>query len=231
MTAREASSPPGHGFPQYQYQRQRLSDKAATHVRALILKGELKGGDFIRPEAVAETLGISATPVREGLLQLQTDGLLQVAPRRGFIISPVSAKDIRDGAQASALLGGELCARTASLVTPSDLSALQDIQTRLERAAEDGDLAVVEELNTQFHLTIYRIADAPAIYRLVETAVSNTPRPFYATVGGWPAATTRDHRAILKAFRASSNEGARQAMASDINRNGQLLARHLTNLH
>jgi DNA-binding GntR family transcriptional regulator len=226
MTAQEASTPVGHGFPR----RQRLSDEAASHVRDLILKGELKGGEFIRPEAVAETLGISATPVREGLLQLQTEGLLEVAPRRGFIISPVSPKDIRDGACASALLGGELCARTASLVTPADVSVLQDIQTRLEHAAEDGDLAVVEKLNTEFHLTIYRIADAPAIYRLVETAVSNTPRPFYATLGGWPAATTRDHQAMLKAFRASNNEAARQAMTSDINRNGQLLARHIARL-
>jgi DNA-binding GntR family transcriptional regulator len=226
MTARGASTPVGPGFPR----RQRLSDEAAAHVRELILKGQLKGGEFIRPEAVAETLGISATPVREGLLQLQTEGILQVAPRRGFIVSPVSTKDIRDGARASALLGGELCARTAGLVTPADISALQDIQTRLEHAAKDDDLAVVEALNTQFHLIIYRIADAPTIYRLVETAVSNTPRPFYATVGGWPAATTRDHQSILKAFRAANSEAARQAMAGDITRNGQLLARHLASL-
>jgi DNA-binding GntR family transcriptional regulator len=154
MTAPGLSAPSGADFPR----RLRLSDEAATYVRDLIVTGQLKGGEFIRPEVVAETLGISATPVREGLLQLQTEGLLQVAPRRGFIVSSLSPKDIRDGAQASALLGGELCARTASLVTPSDLSVLQDLQTRLEHAAEADDLALVEELNTQFHLTIYRIA-------------------------------------------------------------------------
>jgi DNA-binding GntR family transcriptional regulator len=176
---------------------------------------------------VADRLGISATPVREGLLQLQTDGLLQVAPRRGFIVMPVSAKDLRDGARASALLGGELCALAAGLAAPSDVGTLQDLQSRLERAAEEGDLLGVEELNTQFHLTIYRIGDAPAIYRLVETAITHTPRPFYQSVGGWPAATTRDHRAILKAMRASDSEAARQAMMSDITRNGELLARHV----
>lgn len=223
MTAPGLSAPSGPDFPR----RLRLSDEAATHVRDLIVTGQLKGGEFIRPEAVADTLGISATPVREGLLQLQTEGLLQVAPRRGFIVSSLSPKDIRDGAQASALLGGELCARTASLVTPSDVKVLQDIQTRLEHAAEEGDLTGVEGLNTQFHLTIYQIADAPVIYRLAESAVSRTPRPFYATVGGWPAASTRDHRAILKALRTSNGEAARKAMANDIIRNGQLLARHL----
>src|ERR1035437_1300667 len=114
MIALGLSAPSGHDFPR----RLRLSDEAAAHVRDLIVTGQLKGGEFIRPEAVADTLGISATPVREGLLQLQTEGLLQVAPRRGFIVSSLSPKDIRDGAQASALLGGELCARTASLGPP-----------------------------------------------------------------------------------------------------------------
>jgi DNA-binding GntR family transcriptional regulator len=224
MTAPGPSTPPGQDLPG----RARLSDVAAGHVRNLILAGQLKGGEFIRPEAVAATLGISATPVREGLLQLQTDGILQVAPRRGFIVMPIYAKDIRDGARASALLGGELCALAAGLAAPSDVSTLQDLQARLEHAAEEGDLLGVEEFNTQFHLTIYRIADAPAIYRLVETAVSHTPRPFYQTLGSWPAATTRDHRAILKAMRTPDSEAARHAMMSDITRNGELLARHFT---
>ena len=139
MTAPGLGTPFGHDFPR----RLRLSDEAATHVRGLILTGKLKGGAFVRPEAVADALAMSATPVREGLLQLQTEGLLQVAPRRGFIVSSLSSKDIRDGAVASSLLGGELCARTAGVATPADISALQDIQARLEHASENGDLAGV----------------------------------------------------------------------------------------
>jgi DNA-binding GntR family transcriptional regulator len=223
MTAPGLTAPTGQSFPR----RLRLSDEAATHVRDLIVSGQLKGGEFIRPEAVADTLGISATPVREGLLQLQTEGLLHVAPRRGFIVASLSPKDILDGAQAHALLAGELSARTANLATPSDIGALQDIQTRLEHAARKGDLADVEELNIQFHLTIYRIADAPVIYRLVESTVARTPRRFYPTVGAWPAGSTRDHRAIVKALRTSNSEAARKAMTDDINRNGKLLAQYL----
>jgi DNA-binding GntR family transcriptional regulator len=220
MTAQGLITPSGGNFPR----RLRLSDEAATHVRELIVSGRLKGGEFIRPEAVAESLGISATPVREGLLQLQTEGLLDVAPRRGFIVASLSAKDIRDSAQAHALLAGELCARTASLVTPADIKALQQIQARLESAAESGDLTEVEELNIRFHLTIYRIADAPSIYRLVETNLNRTPRRFFSSVGNWPTGSTRDHRAILRALKAADSEAARKAIADDVRRTGELLA-------
>jgi DNA-binding GntR family transcriptional regulator len=220
MKASGLITPSEGNFPR----RQRLSDEAAIHVRELIVSGQLTGGEFIRPEAIADTLGISATPVREGLLQLQTEGLLRVAPRRGFIVASLSAKDIRDSAQAHALLAGELCARTASLVTPADLKALEQIQTRLESAAEIGDLTEVEELNIRFHLTIYQIADAPSIYRLVEATFNRTPRRFFSKVGDWPAGSTRDHRAILKALTAADSEAARAAIADDVRRSGELLA-------
>jgi DNA-binding GntR family transcriptional regulator len=68
----------------------RLSDVAADHIRELIVSGQLPAGQFIRPETVAEELGISATPVREGLLQLQTDGFVTIAPRRGWSVSALS---------------------------------------------------------------------------------------------------------------------------------------------
>ncbi len=76
--------------------RPRLSDEAAAHVRELIISGQLTAGEFVRPETVAHELDISATPAREGLLALQSEGFLRVEPRRGFLVSPLSAQDIRD---------------------------------------------------------------------------------------------------------------------------------------
>ncbi|WP_261566046.1 GntR family transcriptional regulator [Frankia gtarii] len=209
------------------HRRPRLSDEVATHVRELIISGRLGGGEFIRPEAVAEDLGISATPAREGLLQLQSKGFLQVEPRRGFVVSPLSPKDIRDTFEAQALLGGELCARAADLVTSADVRALQEIQTRLERAAETGDLTGVEELNFEFHRMINRIADAPKIRWLLGSTLSYAPRRFFPSIRGWSAASARDHRAILRALRDSDGDAARAAMTDHIRRAGTLLTEHL----
>jgi len=56
--------------------RPRLSDEAAAHVRELIISGQLTAGEFIRPATVAQEFDISATPAREGLLALQSEGFL-----------------------------------------------------------------------------------------------------------------------------------------------------------
>ena len=207
--------------------RPRLSDEAATHVRELIVAGQLKSGEFIRPEAIAEELDISATPAREGLLILQSEGFLQVEPRRGFVVSPLSPKDISDTFEAQALLAGELAARAATLATSADIAGLVSIQSRLEEAAKRNDMAEVEELNFEFHRDLYRLADAPKILWLLRATLGYAPRRFYATIGGWAEATLHDHGDVLKGLRSSDPEAARAAMVAHIRVAGDLLAKHL----
>lgn len=76
--------------------RPRLSDEVSAYMRELIVSGRLRPCEFIRPENVAEELGVSATPAREGLLSLQSEGMLRVQPRRGFMVAPLSSTDISD---------------------------------------------------------------------------------------------------------------------------------------
>ena len=207
--------------------RPRLSDEAAAHVRELIISGQLSAGEFIRPETVAQELDISATPAREGLLALQSEGFLKVEPRRGFLVSPLSAQDIRDTFQAQALLAGELAARAALVATPADVRALENLQTDLDAAAERRDYDRVEQLNFEFHRTIYRLARAPKISWLLGATLRYAPREFFAAVPGWPEASAHDHHAVLTALRDLDGEAARAAMSKHVTGAGALLAEHL----
>lgn len=205
----------------------RLSDLAAAHVRELIVSGQLRAGEFIRPETVADDLGISATPAREGLLLLQTEGFLTIEPRRGFSVTALSSEDIRDIYDAQALLGGELTARAARLISPELVDDLERIQTDLEKAAADEDYDAVERLNHRFHQTIYRLAGSRKIRWLIKATLPYAPRKFFAAVEGWPEASAHDHRAIIEHLRSGDAEGARAAMAAHVRRAGALLAEHL----
>lgn len=207
--------------------RPRLSDEAANHVRELIVAGHLKAGQFIRPEVVAEELGISATPAREGLLLLQSEGFLHVEPRRGFVVSPLSPKDIIDTFEAQALLAGELAARAAQLATPAEVAGLVEIQKELEDAAQRDDITTVEELNFEFHRALYRLAASPKILWLLRATLRYAPRRFYPTIGGWPESTVHDHADIIVALRSADAEAARAAMLAHIRVAGDLLAKHL----
>ncbi|BCI55909.1 GntR family transcriptional regulator [Mycolicibacterium litorale] len=205
----------------------RLSDLAAAHVRELIVSGQLRAGEFIRPEAVADALGISATPAREGLLLLQTEGFLTVEPRRGFSVTALSSEDIQDIYEAQALLGGELTARAAKVISPGSVEELESIQIDLERAAAAKDYDAVEGLNHRFHQAIYRLAGSRKIRWLIKSTLPYAPRKFFAAVEGWPEASAEDHRAIIERLRAGDAEGARAAMAQHIRKAGALLAEHL----
>ena len=82
-----AADPLAHGRSGRPPVRQQLSDKAAGYVRGLIMSGELRPGDGVRPETVGEALGISATPAREALQALRVEGFLIAVPRVGFVVS------------------------------------------------------------------------------------------------------------------------------------------------
>lgn len=205
----------------------RLSDVVSAHVRELIVSGQLHSGEFIRPEVVAEELGVSATPAREGLLQLQTEGFLSVEPRRGFMVTALSSDDIRDIYDAQALLGGELAARTAATITPATVDELERIQDALERAAAAGDFDEEERLNHEFHALIYRLSGSRKMRWLIKTTLSYAPRKFFAAVDGWPEASAQDHRSIIEHLRANDPDQSRAAMARHIRNAGALLAEHL----
>jgi DNA-binding GntR family transcriptional regulator len=207
--------------------RPQLGAEAASYVRDLIVSGQLQGGDFIRPESVAQELQISATPVREALLSLRTQGLVRLEPRRGFVVIPLTGNDIRDLFAGQALLAGELAARAVKRSNAAAVTDLETLHVELEGAAERGDHQELEELNFRFHRAVNQLADAPKIAWLLQMAVCYVPVRFYSTIDGWPAATVHDHRAVLDAFRRSASKTARTAMTEHIVHAGELLAIHI----
>lgn len=193
-------------------------------MRELIVSGQLEPGQFIRPETMAAELDISATPMREGLLTLQSEGLLRVEPRRGFMVSPLSANDIEDVFVGQSLLAGELAARATSRMSDDELDALEKIQADLEHAAETADYDEVERLNHVFHRSIYSAAGSPKLSWMIKGSLNYAPRRFFASVDGWPQASAADHRAIIAGLRARDGEAARAAMVDHIRNAGHLLA-------
>jgi DNA-binding GntR family transcriptional regulator len=206
--------------------RPQLSDEASAYVRELIMSGQLRSGDFIRQDALADELGMSATPVREGLLSLRGEGFVQLEPRRGFVVAEMRPDDIRDLFSAQALLAGELAARAARIADAPTLDQLTELQDRLKRAARRGASDEVEELNHGFHRVVNITAAAPKMAWMLSVAVRYTPRRFFADIKGWQRASVQDHAAILDALRAKDAERARAAMSEHMVHAGELLATH-----
>ena len=86
---------------------------------------------------------------------------MELKPRRGFVVAPLSASDVRDLFTAQALLAGELVSRAAVRMGPDDLRALTEVHEALRKAAADGDGDLVESLNHDFHRRINRVRRCP----------------------------------------------------------------------
>jgi DNA-binding GntR family transcriptional regulator len=203
--------------------RRQLPEEVAAYVRELIISGQVKPGEFLRIEPIAEALGISNTPVREGLLSLRSEGFVRLAPRRGFVVAPFSRQDVRDLFWAQAQLGGELAARAAKNITPDVLERLDDLNVRYEAAVAAGDEEAVAELGHLFHREINLAANSQRLALLLGSVVKHLPNRFYANIEGQVGETQGDHPAITDALRNRDSRKARSLMEKHILKGGERL--------
>jgi DNA-binding GntR family transcriptional regulator len=211
--------------------RAQLGDEVASYVRDLIMSGQLPGGEYIRLDRMASHLGVSATPVREALMSLRAEGFLELEPRKGFLVLPLTAKDIEDVFHAQGIIAGELASRAVSAIDESAIERLREIQGRIVRAFESGDAVAVESENYQFHKEINLLAASPKLSWLLSTVMHYSPRRFHSKIAGWSELSKDDHDSILDALESRDATRVQQAMTSHIDHAGILLVKFVENLN
>ena len=196
--------------------RQQLPEEVASYVRELIISGAVRPGEFLRMERIAEAVGVSNTPVREGLLALRSEGFVQLVPRRGFMVAPFTQQDVRDLFWAQAQLAGELAARAARKITPEQIARLEAIAEQHEKAVADDDNERIADLTHAFHREINLAADSHRLALLLGSVVNHLPTRFLASIEGQVAATRDEHPLLLDALRRHDARRARSLMEQHI---------------
>jgi DNA-binding GntR family transcriptional regulator len=208
--------------------RPQLSEDVARFVRKRIFDGTYAAGQYVRLDQLAAELGISVTPVREALFELRAEGLLAQQPRRGFVVLPVTGRDLTDVANVQAHVGGELAARAALNIDEDQLRELKAIQTLLEEAYAGGDDERAVRLNHEFHRAINVAADSPKLAQLMSQITRYAPESVFPTITGWPEQSVNDHRRVLAALEKRDAKLARTAMAEHLAAGAAPLIDHLT---
>lgn len=210
--------------------RPQLAEDVARLIRRRIFDGSYPAGKYIRLEQLADELGISVTPVREALFGLSTEGLLVQQPRRGFLVLPVTRRDIDDVSAVQGHIGGELAKRAAGRITSEQLTDLERIQRELEEAYAANDYEGAVRLNHEFHRGINVAADSPKLAQLMSQITRYALESVYPAVEGWPAQCARDHRRVLAALRKGDGDAARVAMDRHLCAGSKPLIDHLVGL-
>jgi DNA-binding GntR family transcriptional regulator len=208
--------------------RPQLAEDVARFVRRRIFDGTYSAGTYVRLDQLAVELGISVTPVREALFELKAEGLLAQQPRRGFVVLPVTKRDLTDVANMQAYVGGELAARAAANVTDEQLRELEKIQTELEDAYAGDDNEAAVRLNHEFHRAINVAADSPKLAQVMSQITRYAPESVFPTIAGWPEQSTDHHRLVLAALEAHDENLARTAMSEHLAEGAEPLIAHLT---
>jgi DNA-binding GntR family transcriptional regulator len=207
--------------------RPQLSEDVACFVRKRIFDGTYAAGQYIRLDQLAAELGISVTPVREALFELRAEGLLAQQPRRGFVVLPVTGRDLTDVANVQAHVGGELAARAAINIDEEQLRDLKAIQLQLEEAYDRRDDEHAVLLNHEFHRAINVAADSPKLAQLMSQITRYAPESVFPNIAGWPERSVKDHRRVLAALQKRDDKAARRAMSEHLAAGAVPLIDHL----
>nr|WP_245984272.1 GntR family transcriptional regulator [Streptomyces tateyamensis] len=196
----------------------RLSLQVARALRAAVVSGELQPGVVYSAPSLAADFGVSATPVREAMLVLAREGLVEIVRNKGFRITETTERDLADWSEVRALLEVPTVARVTARATPEQLAALRPLAEQGVAAAEQGDLAGYLAADGEFHAALLALAGNA---RLVETVADLANRTRLHGPAGL------DRTGDLRAVAAQHLELVELMLAGDAAGAQRCLARHL----
>ncbi|ARF53842.1 GntR family transcriptional regulator [Streptomyces gilvosporeus] len=195
--------------------RERLRDQVAHHLRAGLISGELRPGEVYSAPALAEDFGISATPVREAMLDLAREGLVEPVRNKGFRVTEVNERDLDQYTEIRTLIEVPMVGRITRTASRADLEELRPVAEEIVRAARDHDLIGYLEADRRFHLSLLALGGND---RLVETVGDLRKRSrLYGLTGlderDQLIPSAEEHLELLDLMVAGDAEAAERCMA------------------
>ncbi|MCR4512080.1 GntR family transcriptional regulator [Aeromicrobium sp. 50.2.37] len=145
-----------------------MADRATSALRTAILNGDLEPDTLHAVHTVADSLGVSRTPVREALIRLAADGLVRVQRNRGFVVLHTSAEDLRQIFSLRLLLEVPATRAAALAATGADIAALEADIGRMREARDADDAETFLRADRQFHRTLLTISGNDRLAEFVD---------------------------------------------------------------
>lgn len=187
-----------------------LSGKVFYRIREDILAGKYMPDDELKEKALADDLGVSRTPVREALRQLELEGLVTIIPNKGAIVVGISGKDIQDIYEIRSRLEG-LCAKwAANSITADELDELEENIYLSEFHVKKEHFEQVVELDSRFHEILYKSSNSKMLDNLLSDFHHYVERVRRITLSNPERAKNaiEEHKKIVEALRNRDSDKA-----------------------
>ncbi|MET9310357.1 GntR family transcriptional regulator [Kribbella sp. NPDC003505] len=212
-------------------QRENLRDSVANALRAAVISGELKPGEVYSAPTLGARFGVSATPVREAMLDLVREGLVISLRNKGFRVTEVSDEDLDNVAAVRQLIEPPTIRDVVPAIPAKDYPRLRRLADDIVAAAEAGDLIAYIEADRVFHVTLLAYSGNQKLVDVVSDLRSQTRllglTPLVESGRLVPSAT--EHHDLLDLVEAGDAEGAEQLMRRHIGHVRGLWARSQSN--
>jgi DNA-binding GntR family transcriptional regulator len=197
-----------------------LSEKAYTAIKREILQGKIEEGTFLSETEVRMRHQIGRTPFREACNRLHHEGILEVVPRRGYLVPEMSFRDVRDMFDARVLLEGIIAEIAATRASQAQIQELERLAKEEPPSGNsDDDYEALSKANTEFHLCLARMTQNRELVNLVTGILERNERLAYLELRSSRIESSEVrmlHMPIVNAVRRRDPAAAREAVLIDI---------------
>ena len=217
MASRSATS--------HRIERRSVAEAIRDSLQERILNGELRDGEALIQEVIAEDYCASRIPVREALRQLEACGLVSMETHKGTVVATIPTEEVEELFELRAMLESDLLARAMPAMTDRDIAESREILQQLEESYQRGDRALWGRLNWAFHRRLYEPARRPqtlAILQGISLQIERYIRLHLVMTDGLKDAE-REHRELLRLCALRDTAGATDLLRSHIVETGRSL--------
>jgi DNA-binding GntR family transcriptional regulator len=201
-------------------------DRAYEELRRRILDNEMPAGFQITEQDLAAQLEVSRTPAREAMLRLANEGLVEIWPRHGMRVKPLSTEDMQEIYQILTALESAAAGLAAGRrPSPPELKEMKRCIAQMDAALARDDLPGWARADERFHRLLTEASGNRRLVALVDTCFGQSHRMRMLTLQMRPKPSTsnRDHEAVLQAILEGDAERAARIHREHREKSGQML--------
>ena len=195
-----------------------LAAIAYEKIKRMIITLHYKPGEYINESEICNELNFTRAPVHEAIHRLASDKLVQIIPRKGVIVQPISLDEITHIIEVRNINEPYCCMRAAENATPKEIDQMFALLDKAPQMIEDRDIVGLVDLDHQFHLMIANASKNPVLADMLSGLYSRISRYWVAT---WTNSKKLqlvydEHLNILKKIKSRNAKAAASAMEEHI---------------
>lgn len=184
-------------------------DEVYIYLRNAILSGVFPPGYRLSEteiEDFAERVGAGISTIREALVRLSTDNLVQHSADEGFTVSVLKLDDLREIYFLRSILEGAAGSLACNHLSEEELNKLENLCQQMEKSLSNNEIAQLSLLNTDFHQTLYAAANSPRLYKMIVQLWNGFFHASLSFLADRAPLSVHEHRAIFESLKSRDAE-------------------------